>query len=139
MDFFDKHKALIITVLFCSVLILGLYNFNLSQKQKYQQEMLVDLEEYTQTEEEEEIPEEPEEETPETYAFAPEETLSYMVDASATAETVALFYNLKSVSDNHFIVGQQDAFSSFFDGNDGFSVFFVFLDFGKGPQWFFGF
>jgi mannan endo-1,4-beta-mannosidase len=70
---------------------------------------------------EEEIPEEPEEETPETYAFAPEETLSYMVDASATAETVALFYNLKSVSDNHFIVGQQDAFSSFFDGNDGFS------------------
>ena len=58
MDFFDKHKALIITVLFCSVLILGLYNFNLSQKQKYQQEMLVDLEEYTQTEEEEEIPEE---------------------------------------------------------------------------------
>ncbi|PRX52492.1 energy transducer TonB [Salegentibacter salegens] len=66
MDFFDKHKALIITVLFCSVLILGLYNFNLSQKQKYQQEMLVDLEEYTPTQEdEEEIPEEePEPETP---------------------------------------------------------------------------
>ncbi|PKD21912.1 hypothetical protein APR41_02735 [Salegentibacter salinarum] len=72
MDFFDKHKALIITVLFCSVLILGLYNFSLSQKQKYQQEMLVDLEEYTQTEEEEEeISEEPETQTnensPETH------------------------------------------------------------------------
>jgi len=59
MDFFDKHKALIITVLFCSVLILGLYNFNLSQKRKIQQEMMVDLEEYTEAKEaEEEIPEE---------------------------------------------------------------------------------
>ncbi len=58
MDFFDKHKALIITVLFCSVLILGLYNFNLSQKQKIQREMLVEIEEYTPEEEtEEEIPE----------------------------------------------------------------------------------
>jgi len=56
MDFFEKHKALIITVLFCSVLILGLYNFNLSQKKKIEQQMLVDLEEYTE-------PEEPEEET----------------------------------------------------------------------------
>lgn len=59
MDFFEKHKALIITVLFCSVLILGLYNFNLSQKRKIQREMLVELEEYAETEEsEEEIPEE---------------------------------------------------------------------------------
>ncbi|PZX63233.1 TonB family protein [Salegentibacter mishustinae] len=59
MDFFEKHKALIITVLFCSVLILGLYNFNLSQKKKIEQQMLVDLEEYTEAEEtEEEKPEE---------------------------------------------------------------------------------
>ena len=65
MDFFEKHKALIITVLFCSVLILGLYNFNLSQKKKIEQQMLVDLEEYTEAEEtEEEKPaEEPEPET----------------------------------------------------------------------------
>jgi TonB family protein len=59
MDFFEKHKALIITVLFCSVLLLGLYNFNLSKKRKVQQEMLVDLENYTAAEEtEEELPEE---------------------------------------------------------------------------------
>lgn len=65
MDFFEKHKALIITVLFCSVLILGLYNFNLSQKKKIEQQMLVDLEEYTESEEtEEEKPaEEPKPET----------------------------------------------------------------------------
>ena len=65
MDFFEKHKALIITVLFCSVLILGLYNFNLSQKKKIEQQMLVDLEEYTEAEEtEEEKPaEEPKPET----------------------------------------------------------------------------
>ena len=65
MDFFEKHKALIITVLFCSVLILGLYNFNLSQKKKIEQQMLVDLEEYTEAQEtEEEKPaEEPKPET----------------------------------------------------------------------------
>ncbi len=40
---------------------------------------------------------------------------SYMVDADATAETVALFYNLKTLSKTGFAVGQQDAFSGFYN------------------------
>lgn len=62
MDFFDKHKALILTTLFCSVVVLALYNFNLSKKQKNFSEMMISLEE-----EEMEIQEEEqkEEETPE--------------------------------------------------------------------------
>lgn len=63
MDFFDRHKALIITILFCSVVVLALYNFTLSQNQKQLSEMIVDLDEF-EPEEEEEKPE-PEEETPE--------------------------------------------------------------------------
>lgn len=63
MDFFDKHKALIITILFCSMLVLALYNFTLSQKQKQISEMIVDLDDFTSDEEEEELM--PEEETPE--------------------------------------------------------------------------
>ena len=85
MDFFDKHKALIITVLFCSVLILGLYNFNLSQKQKYQQEMLVDLEEYTPTEEEEEIPEE--EPEPQTSNNSPETHRAFNENQEESSES----------------------------------------------------
>ncbi|MGY5849089.1 hypothetical protein [Salegentibacter sp. F14] len=46
MDFFDRHKALIITILFCSVVVLGLYNFTLSEKQKRISEMIVDLEDF---------------------------------------------------------------------------------------------
>lgn len=71
-----------------------------------------------------ENPEETPEETPEenpSVNFFPSETRSYMVDASATAETVALFYNLKAISYSKFIIGQQDAFSSFYNDNDGFS------------------
>lgn len=49
MDFFEKHKALIISLLFCSVVILALYNFKLSQKRQ-QQEMLVDLDSFKETE-----------------------------------------------------------------------------------------
>ncbi len=64
MDFFDRHKALIITCLFCSVLLLALYNFNLSQNIAKERELLVDLENF-----EIEEPVEPEEEEPE-----PEET-----------------------------------------------------------------
>lgn len=46
MDFFDKHKALIITSLLFAVLMLALYNFNLSSNNKATAEMLVDLEQY---------------------------------------------------------------------------------------------
>lgn len=44
----------------------------------------------------------------------PSETKSYMVNPNATDETVALFYHLKTLSASSFIVGQQDAFNSFF-------------------------
>ena len=46
---------------------------------------------------------------------------TYMVDANATAETVALFYNLKMLSKTSFAVGQQDAFQSFYKNIDGMS------------------
>ena len=51
--------------------------------------------------------------------FEPEETRSFMVNQNATEETVALFYNLKLLSETAFIVGQQDAFSSFYQSNTG--------------------
>jgi len=85
MDFFEKHKALIITVLFCSVLILGLYNFNLSQKKKIEQQMLVDLEEYTKAEETEE--EKPEEEPkPETTRNSPKTHRAFNENQEAREE-----------------------------------------------------
>ncbi|MBK5193082.1 MAG: TonB family protein [Flavobacteriaceae bacterium] len=43
MDFFDRHKALIITLLFFAVLLLGLFNFNLANKNKATSEFLMDL------------------------------------------------------------------------------------------------
>ena len=55
----------------------------------------------------------------EEFILQPEDTRTYMVDASATEETVALFYQLKTLSRNHFIVGQQDAFNAFYGNNSG--------------------
>ncbi len=40
---------------------------------------------------------------------------SYMSDPNATEETVALFYNLKKVSKTSYLIGQQDAFNSFYN------------------------
>lgn len=61
MDFFDRHKALIITCLFCSVLILALYNFSLSSKNAKERELLVNLENFQIEEQPEEEPEQEEE------------------------------------------------------------------------------
>lgn len=44
----------------------------------------------------------------------PTNVRSFMVDADATAETVALFYNLRKLSQTNFAIGQQDAFNSFY-------------------------
>lgn len=44
---------------------------------------------------------------------------TYMVDANATKETVALFYNLKKLAKTKVAVGQQDAFNSFYQDNGG--------------------
>jgi mannan endo-1,4-beta-mannosidase len=40
---------------------------------------------------------------------------TYMVDKNATAETVALFYNLKKLAKTKFAIGQQDAFNGFYN------------------------
>lgn len=45
----------------------------------------------------------------------------YMVDSNATAETKALFYNLKVLSKTKFVVGQQDAFNNFYMGDSSMS------------------
>lgn len=45
---------------------------------------------------------------------------TYMVDKNATAETVALFYNLKKLAKTKFAIGQQDAFNGFY--NNGASA-----------------
>lgn len=59
MDFFDRHKALIITLLIFAVLFLSLYNLNLSNNIKKTRELLVDLDNFKIEEVEEK--EEPEE------------------------------------------------------------------------------
>jgi len=58
MDFFDKHKALIITSLLFAVLFLALYNLNMANKKKAAGEMLVDLEQFQKEKAPEEEPEE---------------------------------------------------------------------------------
>lgn len=44
---------------------------------------------------------------------------TYMADANATNETVALFYNLKKLSKTQYLVGQQDAFNAFYQNSGG--------------------
>ena len=44
---------------------------------------------------------------------------NYMVDANATKETVALFYNLKKLAKTKIAIGQQDAFNSFYQDAGG--------------------
>lgn len=56
---------------------------------------------------------------PEYVSLKPEDTRSFMVNPNATNETVALFYNLKTLSKDKFIVGQQDPFQSFYKNNPG--------------------
>lgn len=63
MDFFDRHKALIITSLLFSVIILTLYSFSLSNNNQKTRELLVDLENFRAEQPEEKEPEP--EETPE--------------------------------------------------------------------------
>lgn len=45
---------------------------------------------------------------------------TYMADPNATAETAALFYNLKVLAKTKFAIGQQDAFNGFY--NNGSSA-----------------
>ena len=67
MGFFDQNKALIITVLLLSLLLLLMYNIKLSSDRSERQETLVDLENFQMEEPEpEEEPEPVEEEEPPT-------------------------------------------------------------------------
>ncbi|WP_029034021.1 energy transducer TonB family protein [Salinimicrobium terrae] len=63
MDFFDRHKALIITTLIFSILILSMYNINISNESKKIRETLIELNELRPPVAEEEQPE-PEEQEP---------------------------------------------------------------------------
>lgn len=63
MDFFDQHKALIITILIFSILILSMYNINISNESKKIRETLIELNDLRPEplpEEEQTPPEEPE-------------------------------------------------------------------------------
>ena len=64
MDFFDRHKALIITILIFSILILSMYNINISNESKKIRETLIELNELMPPPPPEEQPE-PEEQQPE--------------------------------------------------------------------------
>ena len=44
---------------------------------------------------------------------------TYMVDANATKETTALFYNLKKLAKTKVAIGQQDAFNNFYQDAAG--------------------
>ncbi|KOS05857.1 beta-mannosidase [Flavobacterium akiainvivens] len=46
--------------------------------------------------------------------LTPANARSYMADPNATDETVALFYNLWKLQQTKYLVGQQDAFESFY-------------------------
>lgn len=58
---------------------------------------------------------------PETAILTTANVRSYMVDANATDETAALFYNLKKISKTKFAIGQQDAFNAFYNNVSGTS------------------
>ncbi|GAA4275363.1 hypothetical protein [Aquimarina mytili] len=59
MEFIEKHKALIITSMLMGILVLGLYNITMFNKQKEQAEILMEIpEEFLMDEEEEEQTEE---------------------------------------------------------------------------------
>lgn len=51
----------------------------------------------------------------ETDALTTLNVKTFMVDANATTETVALFYNLKKLAKTKFAIGQQDAFNAFYN------------------------
>ena len=47
----------------------------------------------------------------------PQNVRTFMVDQNATDETVALFYNLRKLSQTKFAIGHQDAFAGFYNSS----------------------
>lgn len=95
MDFFDRHKALIITCLLCSLILLALYSFSLSSNNQKTRELLVDLENFRA--------EKPEEEAPE-----PEETPQ--PEAASTPQTHQAFNENQEARNENFDRQLQDIF-----------------------------
>ncbi|MBZ4043006.1 glycoside hydrolase family 26 protein [Flavobacterium hibisci] len=56
---------------------------------------------------------------PQTDVLTTKNVITYMVDKKATAETVALFYNLKILGKTKVAIGQQDAFNNFYQDAGG--------------------
>ena len=54
-----------------------------------------------------------------TDVLTPANARTYMADAGATNETVALFYNLKQLGKTKYLIGQQDAFNAFYNNAGG--------------------
>ena len=54
-----------------------------------------------------------------TDVLTPVNARTYMADAGATNETVALFYNLKQLGKTKYLIGQQDAFNAFYNNAGG--------------------
>ena len=52
-------------------------------------------------------------------ALTTQNVTNYMVDANATKETIALFYNLKNLAKTKVAIGQQDAFNGFYQDAAG--------------------
>ena len=52
-------------------------------------------------------------------ALTPQNARTYMADPNATAETIALFYNLKKISKTKTVIGQHDAFNAFYGNISG--------------------
>jgi mannan endo-1,4-beta-mannosidase len=50
-------------------------------------------------------------------AVTPQNVRTFMVDPNATNETVALFYNLRKLSQTKIAVGQHDAFNAFYQSS----------------------
>lgn len=63
MDFFDRHKALIITSLLFSILILAMYNINVSNSNKKVRETLIELNDLRQEAQKKEEQQQPKEAT----------------------------------------------------------------------------
>lgn len=52
-----------------------------------------------------------------TDVVTPQNVKNYMVDKNATLETAALFYNLRNLGKNKTVIGQHDAFNSFYQSS----------------------
>ncbi len=65
------------------------------------------------------VPPTPKPDSTVTITLTKQNAHKYMVDSTATPKTIALFYNLKILSQTKFAVGQQAAFDGFYNDTGG--------------------